>query len=356
MIDVKEIPEDIIFGDIDSVLTDLYYDISQFNNLVLVSDTNVEKTELFKNFVNKFSSKFIVDIVVIPAGELNKTESTKSYVESQIFAKGYRRNICILAIGGGVVLDLAGFVAANFCRGVCWIAIPTSLMAMVDVCVGGKTGVNTKFGKNTLGIIYPPKKSFIMLNWLYSLPYLEYRWALTEVIKMAAIYDEKAVDWLIHNAKNLREFNKNNQIKIFEMIKLSVAIKYKFVKNDLNDQADRRFLNFGHTLAHAIESYSSWNIKHGQAVSMGILFVLQLNHNNYCFLKIIKLMKSLDCLFVTNIVDPNKLWNLCFDDKKIDNLGNLNWIILSEFGKPFLFNSLSKKDFLINLNKLKSII
>lgn len=356
MINVKELPKDIVFGDIDSVLIDLYDHVSQFNNLVFVSDTNVEKTEMFKHFVNKFSSNFIVDTVIIPAGESNKTEATKSYVESQIFAKGYRRNICILAVGGGVVLDLAGFVAATFCRGVCWIAIPTSLMAMVDVCVGGKTGVNTKFGKNTLGVIYSPKKSFIMLNWLDSLPYVEYKWALPEVIKMAALYDESAVDWLMHNAKNLSEFNKDNQIKICEMIKLSVHIKYEFVKNDINDHADRRFLNFGHTLAHAIESYFSWKIRHGQAVSMGLLFALQLNGKKTCFLKIIELMKNLDCLFTTNIADSNKLWSICFDDKKIDKFGNLNWIVLNKFGKPFIVNSLSKKEFLAYLDELKLII
>jgi 3-dehydroquinate synthase len=347
------LPKDVVFGSVDSILLDLDFIIAEYNNFICITDTNVAKTEVFKTYITQISSKIMVDVLIMPAGEVHKNETTKQKLEQQIFAKGYRRNIVILAIGGGVVLDVAGFVAATFCRGVKWLAVPTSLMAMVDVCVGGKTGLNTKYGKNTLGAIYPAQKSFILLEWLTTLPAIEYKWALPEVIKMAVIYDYNIVKWLLNNSENLYKFNYNNTSTVSMMIKLAVAMKYYFVKDDMLDFAKRRFLNFGHTLAHAIEMSSDWKIKHGQAVSIGMLFALQLNKNKE-FFQVLQLLKKLDCFFILNIKDKNKLWQACCGDKKINKHGQINWVVIKNFGSPVIIDSISKHDFLSALEKLEN--
>ena len=158
--------EDIVFGDL--LIDDLYeFKLLKYSNLVIITDSNVSGTKFFQSIFKKISLKTNVYKHIIAAGEASKNYKNKIKIEHEMLKLGMRKSVAIIAIGGGVVLDLSGFIAATYCRGIDWIAIPTSLMAMVDVCVGGKTGINTKYGKNTLGAIYPPLISYIDFNWLY---------------------------------------------------------------------------------------------------------------------------------------------------------------------------------------------
>lgn len=347
---LSDLPAQVIFADVREIIYNLDY---TKDALICITDSNIVKLSKFKILIKSLQVHHNIHIEVIAAGEASKNYDNKIKIEHNLLSLGYRKNITILAVGGGVVLDLAGFIAANYCRGVEWIACPTSLMAIVDVGVGGKTGINTKYGKNTLGAIYPSYLTIVDITWLETLAIVEYRWALTEIVKMAAIYDVGFIDFLLANSLNLCIYKFSDEL--IYMLKMAVIIKSKLVAKDLYDSGQRRYLNFGHTLAHAIEINSNWQVTHGQAVSVGLKFaaILSLeygfNLNEYNLL--LKLLEVLNCNFVINNMSADKLWNLCHLDKKVTN-GNINWVVLSSFGKPLLVNNIDQKLFNNSLIKL----
>lgn len=209
-----------------------------------------------------------IDLFTFPAGEAHKTRATKSLLEDQLLEKGFSRDTCIVAFGGGVVTDLAGYIAATYCRGVSLVTIPTSLLAMVDASIGGKTGVNTAQGKNMIGCIYQPKKVLIDPTLLQTLPLHELRQGIIEMIKHGLITDhhyfeelEKQMNHLL--ARDLEVLEK----AIYE----SCRIKKEIVEEDERESGKRHLLNFGHTVAHALESLTKYRMPHGEAVAIGIL-------------------------------------------------------------------------------------
>lgn len=186
----------------------------------------------------------------IPEGEAMKSRKTKDRLEDLLFANGCGRETTIVAMGGGVILDLAGFVAATFCRGVPLILVPTTLLAMVDASVGGKCGVNTSHGKNLIGAIYPPSHIIIDLSFLHTLPEAEMRCGLVELLKHGLIGDPTIL-------KTLSLFD-------------AIEVKRRIVARDLYEKGLRRVLNLGHTIGHALETLSNYTLRHGDAVAIGI--------------------------------------------------------------------------------------
>lgn len=213
-------------------------------------------------------------VLTMPAGEVYKNRDTKAALEDEMDALNCGRDICVLALGGGVVTDMAGFIAATYCRGVPTIYVPTSLLAMVDAAIGGKTGINTPAGKNRIGVFALPKAVFIDPRFLNTLSDAEYRQAFAEIIKHAMIADadyarllEAQIDGL--NACDLEVLK--------QMIARSIAIKSQIVAQDATEQGQRAWLNFGHTIGHALEQVSSYTLPHGRAVALGMLLETQIS-------------------------------------------------------------------------------
>ena len=239
-------------------------------------------------------SGFGADLISFTAGEASKSRATKEALEDALFEKGYGRDSAIIAVGGGVVTDLAGFVAATFCRGIPLINVPTSLLGMVDASIGGKTGVNTPHGKNLVGAIYQPKCILIDVEVLKTLPQKEFREGLSECIKHGAIQDEKLFELL--ERESLGVLNRHESL-LEKVILESCRIKGDIVSQDELETGKRRLLNFGHTVAHALEKTSRYQLSHGDAVALGMviesrLFVERMEMEAGSFQRLFKLIKT----------------------------------------------------------------
>ncbi len=226
---------------------------------VVITDTTVEKL---------YGSSIDIPLFSFPAGEASKTREMKQFLEDQLLSHGFGRETCIIALGGGVVSDLAGFVASTFCRGAPLILIPTTLLAMVDAAIGGKTGVNTAHGKNLIGSFYPADEIWIDTLFLETLPHDERKNGMVEVIKYGLIASQELFDELL-----------TGSLSDEEMIARSAAIKQEIVDQDPYEKKGvRRVLNFGHTLGHALEKLSDYTLPHGRAVAIGMLAAAEIGN------------------------------------------------------------------------------
>lgn len=236
---------------------------------VVVSDENVTRYHIKR--VNEIlqSAKIPFSNIVIEGGEIHKSIETIQYLWSAFAKAGLDRGSTVIALGGGVVGDQAGFAAATFLRGIDWINIPTSILAMADSSLGGKTGANLPEGKNLIGAFHAPRLVLIDPDFLSTLPEAELRSGLAEVIKHGVIADpilfEKSTLGLPHVMKNR-----------VEIIRRAVAVKAKIINQDPYEKGIRKSLNLGHTIGHGIELASNYQISHGDAVSIGMVKEAQL--------------------------------------------------------------------------------
>ncbi|MFH0714771.1 MAG: 3-dehydroquinate synthase [Candidatus Diapherotrites archaeon] len=236
----------------------------------IICDSNVKKI-IVKKFLEVMKRNGLkASIISFPAGEENKSLKTYSLLQENCLENGIDRKSAIVALGGGISGDLAGFVAATFMRGIQFIQVPTTLTAMVDSSIGGKTAVNLEKEKNTVGAFYQPKAVFIDVSLLKSLPKKEMRNGLAEAIKHAIIADEKYFSFIEKNLKKI--FSKNENI-LTKLVYESCLIKAKIVEKDEKEKNLRQILNYGHTIGHAIESISKYSgISHGEAIAAGMNF------------------------------------------------------------------------------------
>ena len=202
-----------------------------------------------------------------PPGEAHKTRETKAALEDQLLEARLSRQSCLVALGGGISLDVCGFVAATYLRGVAYCSLPTSLLAQVDAAVGGKTGVNTALGKNLVGAFHQPAAVLIDPRFLSSLPVEEWRNGLAELTKHAVIADETLFAWLEAEAAGLANPGSVDEYPL----RRSVEIKAEVVSADEQEHGRRAILNFGHTVGHALEHASGHGLAHGAAVAAGMV-------------------------------------------------------------------------------------
>ncbi len=232
----------------------------------VITDSNVAKL-----YADKFSKEMgrkglQNDVLVFRAGEKSKTLATAEAVIEAMAKHGYGRDSAVVALGGGVVGDLAGFTAATYARGIPFVQVPTTLLAMADSSVGGKTGVDTGLAKNMAGAFWQPKAVFMGMNALKSLPDREMRNGLAESIKHALIMDKKFFNYL---EKNMDKILKRDMKVLAKVAGRNVKIKGKVVEKDPEEKGLRRVLNYGHTIGHAIEQVSNYRVAHGEAVAAG---------------------------------------------------------------------------------------
>ena len=211
----------------------------------------------------------------VPDGEDGKSISTLTNLWNWLGAAGFTRTDLIVGIGGGAVTDLAGFAAASWLRGVDWIAVPTSLAGMVDASIGGKTGVNSDYGKNLIGAFHSPSAVIIDSGFLTTLSDRDFSAGMAEVIKCGFIADPQILTIAeAHTVSSLRE----NPEVVTELIQRAASVKAKVVSLDFKENFAREALNYGHTLGHAIEKHARYSLRHGEAVSIGLVFAAELAH------------------------------------------------------------------------------
>ena len=210
------------------------------------------------------------DVLIIPAGESNKTRDTWARLTDQMLAKGYGRDSTVIALGGGVVGDLAGFVAATFMRGIPVVQVPTTLVAMVDASIGGKTGVDTYLGKNLVGVFHFPAAVLIDPQVLATLPFRELRAGFAEIVKHGVIANDAYFREVAGSARNLLDKGGPESDRMLSVIVQSIEIKADIVSRDEREDGLRKTLNFGHTIGHAVELVSGFSLLHGEAVAIGM--------------------------------------------------------------------------------------
>ncbi|MEU5163203.1 3-dehydroquinate synthase [Streptomyces sp. NPDC020875] len=211
--------------------------------------------------------------VQVPNAEEAKTAEVAAYCWKALGQSGFTRTDVIVGVGGGATTDLAGFVAATWLRGVRWIAVPTTVLGMVDAAVGGKTGINTAEGKNLVGSFHPPTGVLCDLAALESLPVNDYVSGLAEIIKAGFIADPVILELIEADPEAARTPAGPHTA---ELIERSIRVKAEVVSGDLKESGRREILNYGHTLAHAIEKNERYKWRHGAAVSVGMVFAAEL--------------------------------------------------------------------------------
>ncbi|MFI5703527.1 3-dehydroquinate synthase [Streptomyces xanthochromogenes] len=211
--------------------------------------------------------------IQVPNAEEAKTAEVAAYCWKALGQSGFTRTDVVIGVGGGATTDLAGFVAATWLRGVRWISVPTTVLGMVDAAVGGKTGINTAEGKNLVGSFHPPIGVLCDLAALDSLPVNDYVSGMAEVIKTGFIADPAILDLIESDPAGARTPEGPNTA---ELIERSIRVKAEVVSNDLKESGLREILNYGHTLAHAIEKNERYKWRHGAAVSVGMVFAAEL--------------------------------------------------------------------------------
>lgn len=247
--------------------------VSKNTKLAIITDDKVKR--LYANKLKRTLEKNGIqsEIFSFPNGEKSKQLSTIERIAEEMIEKQFDRSSKIVALGGGVVGDMAGLLASIYMRGIPYIQIPTTLLAMVDSSIGGKTGVDLKSGKNLLGTFYQPEKTLIDIAYLKTLPIKQIRNGLAEVIKCAVIKDEKLFEYI---EENFEKILKLNEVETTYIIKKSIKIKSEIVKKDEKEKGERMILNYGHTYGHAIERLSNYTLLHGYAVSLGMVIANKL--------------------------------------------------------------------------------
>ena len=238
--------------------------------IALVSDKNV--ADLYAESVIRALQKsgYMVEKLIFPAGESNKTLATVQKLWKSFLDMELERTSTVIALGGGVVGDVAGFAASAYMRGVKWVAVPTSLLAMCDASLGGKTGVDLPEGKNLVGAFHPPSLVLVDPDTLFTLPKIELLSGLAEVIKHGIIADPELF-------RMCTESEDLNDLAWFEIVCRGMAVKINIIQSDPFEQGLRSVLNLGHTLGHAVEQVSEYKLKHGEAVSIGIVAASRLS-------------------------------------------------------------------------------
>lgn len=276
----------------------------------------------------------------IPDGEDSKRIEVAAFCWGILGKSEFSRTDMIIGFGGGTVTDLAGFVAATWLRGVGVIQIPTTLLAMVDAAIGGKTGVNTSEGKNLVGVFHSPKAVVVDLDTLESLPRNELLAGFAEVVKCGFISDPSILEAI---EAGVSEATDVSSPTFADLINKAIKVKATVVAEDFKEQGLREILNYGHTLGHAIELAERYKWRHGAAISIGMVFVAELAHINGR-LSSADVQRHRDILTSLGLPTsyPGEKWQQVLSNMRIDKKsrgGSLRFVVLDQIGKPSIMHS-----------------
>ncbi|MDE3045795.1 MAG: 3-dehydroquinate synthase [Verrucomicrobiota bacterium] len=296
--------------------SDLLTSLCEGHRIALVADEALETL-----YAAPLAARLGADLFLIPSGEKAKTEEAKQRLIEQLLEKKHDRNTLLLALGGGTTTDLVGFVASIYLRGVPLILIPTTLLAMVDASIGGKTAINTPFGKNLLGTLYYPKAVVADLNTLQTLSPQERLNGLAEIVKMGLIADATILE----------------EQSFSSLIEKAIRAKISIVEQDPTERGLRRILNFGHTIAHALETVSNYQMPHGQAVAIGCAVESYLSHTlGYLSATDLARIPRISVSLPKNY-QRQALLEAMKRDKK-NRQGSIRFVLIDQIGRAFPFD------------------
>lgn len=338
------------------VLLDINYsqEISKLANSR--SRVAVVFSEAMKERIPSFESgdtEFIY--LPIPDGEQGKSTKVLAQAWNWLGAAGFTRSDLVIGIGGGAVTDFAGYLAASWLRGIDWVAVPTTVAGMVDAAVGGKTGINSDYGKNLIGAFHSPIAVLVDVSWLESLSDRDFAAGLAEVVKCGFIKDPVIVD-LLKN-KTLSDIRSNKSLTL-ELIERSIAVKALVVSGDFKESFDREILNYGHTFGHAVELSSQYSLRHGECVSIGMAYIANLSES----LKIITPeIRSLHLEILSKLGLPVSFqgtdWPELHAAMKMDkkSRGNvLRFVVISELGKTQRLENPNESELIAAYERLRA--
>ncbi len=349
----------VIIG--NNSFNNLHAEISKFEQserVFLIIDRNVFKyynkliREVFSTGVEK------IHILNLTASEKSKSLSFTDKIYKTLIGNNFGRDTLIIAIGGGIIGDLSGFVASTYMRGVKLVHVPTTLLAAVDSSIGGKTGVNFLNAKNIIGTFYQPSLVLVDTNFFRTLPHDEIISGAGEIIKYGFISNAGFYNYIYSNFSSLLELNTNviNKV-VFESINFKLAV----ISNDWFDTKGlRKILNFGHTFAHAFESYFELKISHGKAVVAGIVAALFLSYRKKIInrdkldelLRLPLLLKNKNLISDFNNVE---MIDLMKTDKK-NKKGEMNFVLIKNFGEMVIDVNAKKNDIQYALDRTKKLL
>lgn len=314
----------------------------------------LEIAEWVKRYPPKLYACFI-----FPSGEINKNMALFQHLLQFLLDHQFTRALNLVAIGGGVVGDLTGFVAACYLRGVNFINCPTTLLAQIDAAIGGKTGINMPEGKNLIGVFYSPKQVICDSYFLSSLPEREFKSGLAEALKHGMLRSESYVNWLKENVNAIlsREPEALNYL-----VTESIRLKAEVVAKDMTDQNSRQWLNFGHTIGHAIESAADYQYYlHGEAVAIGMVAAMKLSEQQLGLSseKTKELMALLSQFGLPVKLMPGLTLEKIVSYLKLDKkkrADSLNWVLLKKIGHPILCPLLLEGAFEASLKQVLLIL
>ena len=335
----KKYPIYIGNGNISIVGKIMKQNLPDVKKICLIVDKNVPLK--IRKKLKKYLRKFHTKIFILNVNEKIKSFKIANDIAEKILKDNFNRSDCVISLGGGIVGDLSAFVASIVKRGIKFVNIPTTLLAQVDSSIGGKTGVNSSYGKNLIGTFYQPDFVLSDVSTLNSLPYREMVCGYGEILKHSLIANKNFFNWLKKNGRNIIA-NKNKEI-IKKAIIQSCKIKSNIVQKDEREKNLRKILNFGHTFAHGFEAAKSYSreLNHGEAVLLGMLIAcdysnekklladkeLLLIKKHYGDLRLFTFIKK---YFRKNEI--NKIVNFMKKDKK-NTSSNINLILLKKIGQ-----------------------
>ena len=311
--------------------------------------TNPKVSGLHLNYLLERLKAKEIYIVTLPDGEDYKNIETLEFLLDRLFDHRLDRKSVLIAFGGGVIGDMTGFAAAIFQRGIDFIQIPTTLLSQVDASVGGKTGINNRYGKNLIGAFHQPRAVYIDTHFLKTLPKREFAAGVAEIVKMAVVFDKEFFTWL-----ESADLTKEEELKF--AIKRSVELKAKIVALDEKEGGVRASLNYGHTFAHVIENetnYSSY--LHGEAVAIGMVMANNLANRLGLLsedesMRIKKLLQRYDLPTSYQIEDPENFYEHFFLDKKSAN-DKIKFVLPKGIGNFVITDNVGKEEVLEVLRK-----
>jgi 3-dehydroquinate synthase len=321
-------------------------------HVVIVTDSNVDElyTEPVSDTLQEAGAQ--IDILVVEAGEQSKASEVAADLWEQLLDQGSDRKSVVVALGGGVVGDLAGFVAATFSRGLRFVQIPTTLLAQVDSSVGGKVGINLPGGKNMVGAFWQPRGVLIDVNVLQSLPVREFRAGLAEVVKYGVIQDAEFFKYL---ETNVEAVNKRDPATLSYIVERCCRLKADVVEQDEREETGlRSILNYGHTFCHAFEAATGYEqLLHGEGVAIGMMCAARLAERlgrvDDAFVdRQRKLLEAFGMALDVPDVDRDELIELMFRDKKVER-GKLRFVLPSRMGHVELVRDVGNDDVLASM-------